>query len=256
MGRYSTRIRADSDGFRTAELWSYDVRMTITERQAALFRKDRGAYGGAPAGDLALSLYPEVQLKDARLFHTNSGDINVPSGKLIACDPFVMASEAIPFAMEFPKGRFPVRLSIWENGVDQRVAFASVVFKNAPPVAWEMLTLGKQSVATLKNDEIFGYGVDSGTGCFMAVEAQRGLSQLMESNDNWFEELADEMDKTYRHTWSWLNKEFDGANLVCFSSGLGDGFYASYAGRDEAGEICTVVTDFGVCGAKEFQRQP
>jgi hypothetical protein len=55
-----------------------------------------------------------------------------------------------------------------------------------------------------------------------------------------------EMDKTYKHTWSWLNVKFGGGNLIAFSSGYGDGMYGTYAGRDSNGHICAVVTDFGV----------
>lgn len=56
----------------------------------------------------------------------------------------------------------------------------------------------------------------------------------------------EEMNKTYRHTWSWLNRKFADGNLVAFSSGYGDGMYATYAGLDQANEIAVIVTDFSV----------
>ena len=40
-------------------------------------------------------------------------------------------------------------------------------------------------------------------------------------------------------------KDLD-VNVAVFSSGWGDGFYASYWGEDEAGNVLALVTDFGV----------
>ena len=55
-----------------------------------------------------------------------------------------------------------------------------------------------------------------------------------------------EMDKTYRHTWSWLDMKLGGGNLIAFSSGYGDGSYASYAGFDSERHVSVVVTDFAI----------
>jgi hypothetical protein len=59
------------------------------------------------------------------------------------------------------------------------------------------------------------------------------------------------METTYRDTWSWLVFQPEPArnpNIVAFSSGYGDGIYASYVGWDAAGDPVCVVTDFGVIG--------
>jgi hypothetical protein len=98
----------------------------------------------------------------------------------------------------------------------------------------------------LEPGHIFGYGVDSGTGCFMDALAGRALTKKMNDDSNFFETMIAEMDKTYRDTWSWLNMKFGEGNLIAFSSGLGDGLYATYAGLDSQGEVAVVVTDFMV----------
>jgi hypothetical protein len=54
------------------------------------------------------------------------------------------------------------------------------------------------------------------------------------------------MERTYVHTWSWLDMPFGKGNLLAFSSGLGDGAYATYVGFDADSEISVVVTDFSV----------
>lgn len=71
----------------------------------------------------------------------------------------------------------------------------------------------------------------------------------MDVDEDYFETLITEMEKTYVNTWSWVNLEMDpetNANLIAFSSGLGDGCYASYFGFDEKHNPMILVTDFGV----------
>ena len=114
---------------------------------------------------------------------------------------------------------------------------------------WEMALLPGQDVDSLEPDHIFCYGVDSGTGCFMDLNASQALVEKMNDAEDYFEALIAELDKTYVHTWSWANVEMDtetNANLVMFSSGLGDGCYASYFGFDEEHNPMILVTDFGV----------
>lgn len=115
-----------------------------------------------------------------------------------------------------------------------------------------MLTVEGQDASTLKPDHYFGYPVDAGVGCFMDAKAGRELEALMKKKPDYYEVLSAEMDKTYVHTWSWLNfKLGDGMqNIVAFSSGFGDGMYASYAGFDAESEVSVIVTDFGVVELK------
>jgi Protein of unknown function (DUF4241) len=68
----------------------------------------------------------------------------------------------------------------------------------------------------------------------------------MDEQQDFYETLTAEMDKTYKHTWRWLDTKLGEGNLVAFSSGYGDGVYATYAGRDSDGQISVVVMDFGV----------
>jgi hypothetical protein len=194
---------------------------------------------------LARVLQDGLQIGERKLNHRHIGDLRLPTGELVACDPFVNP-DAVPFNVRLPQGTFPVVLSIEENGADQRVAFACIRFSSETPVTWEMMLVGDQSASELKPDEISGYPVDSGTGCFMDRSAAKALDQKMGADSKFFKTMMAEMDKTYRHTWSWLNMKFADANLIAFSSGLGDGVYATYAGKDSSGSITLVVTDFFV----------
>lgn len=146
---------------------------------------------------------------------------------------------------------------IAESKTDQRVAFAIVNISSETPARWEMLTVGNQNVFELKEDEIFGYGVDSGTGSFMDVSASRTLLEKLSAHDQIAPALMEEMEKTYRNTWSWLNAEFgNNSNMLAFSSGFGDGVYASYVGYTTEGKIAKVITDFSVVPLEPVERAP
>jgi hypothetical protein len=194
---------------------------------------------------LSLALQDGCQVGRDTLGLHPVGDLILPTGQLVACDPFV-SPESPPYKLTLPKGNFPVVLSVAQMGTDQRVAFAIVRFKDAAQADWRMVTSGSRDPATLEPGHILGYGVDSGTGCFMDRSAGLALTQKMREDKRFFESLMAEMDKTYRHTWSWLNMRFGDANLIAFSSGLGDGLYATYAGFDSQGDVSVVITDFMV----------
>ncbi len=194
---------------------------------------------------LAVALQDGWRAGDIRLTHQHAGDLVLPTGQLVACDPFVLPDSA-PFNLLLPHGTLPVVLSVAQTATDQRVAFATIRFTPSVPTRWEMLTVGDQNISLLKGDELFGYPVDAGTGCFMDVSVGRALMQLMRERDNFYETLIAEMDKTYRNTWSWLDMKFGDANLIAFSSGYGDGIYASYAGFNTERRVSVIVTDFAI----------
>lgn len=182
------------------------------------------------------------------------GELLVTTGRVVACDPLT-EPEREPFTRVVPAGRHSVVLSVahFEDG-DQRVAAAMVRFGDERPARWEMALLAEQELAELDEGEVFGYGVDSGTGCFMDEEAARGLLRKMDEEEDYYEEVIDELDKTYVHTWSWASMEMSdsGANLVAFSTGVGDGLYASYFGLDAEGRPVSLVTDFSLFGLEQM----
>jgi hypothetical protein len=91
-----------------------------------------------------------------------------------------------------------------------------------------------------------GYGVDAGTGWFADVATLRAFDECGEDASD---ELMAAMDRTYENTWSWadVNCGDSGENIIAFSSGYGDGLYASFWGLDEEGAPVCLVTDFGLC---------
>ena len=54
-----------------------------------------------------------------------------------------------------------------------------------------------------------------------------------------------QLTENYKPHRYWMEHPLDRRhNVVMFSAGLGEGSYASYFGIDDAGDICTLVTDF------------
>jgi len=184
-----------------------------------------------------------------------AGELLLTTGHVVACDPAV-APETEPFAVALPPGRHPVSLGVahFDDG-DQRVAGAVVVAGEGRAVRWELALLPGESAEALGAGEIYGYGVDSATGCFMDEEAAAMLSAAMDEDEGVYEVIADALGETYVNTWSWANVVLDpesGLNVVAFSTGMGDGLYATYAGFDAGGRVVALVTDFGLFEHEEL----
>jgi hypothetical protein len=180
------------------------------------------------------------------------GDLVLPSGEVVACDPSRLGRERdiVPFARTAPPGKYPVILSLMageEGVVDQGVACAMVRFTAAKPAAWEMAVHPGQDASALPVGQFFGYGVDAGMGCFIDKNTLQALAEE-DAGEFYHERVIGEMYKSGEHR-GWTNIVVDqksGRNLAVFSSGYGDGVYASYWGLGAAGELCCLITDFAI----------
>jgi hypothetical protein len=178
-----------------------------------------------------------------------TGSLKLPSGRICAADPFVSITDAKPFAQAVPAGAFPVRLAVanFPSG-GFRVAFARVDFKQTPVARWSMATVEGQDVATLKKDEIFGYGVDAGTGSFFDPVAGKAAAALLKADEDaweaWQTEGESNGPKVVGPYFFLLDQPLGEANAIMFGSGWGDGFYASWFGYDAEGNLAALVTDF------------
>lgn len=184
------------------------------------------------------------------------GGLYLPSGRVAASDPLVTPCPS-PFKQAVPSGTYPVSLAIarFENG-DERIAFAQLKFKESLPVRWEMAVVDGQDAGSLAEDEYFGYGVDAGTGSFMDPVAGKLLEERMDEEDEYYNTIIDGMETTYKHTRSWLSfrpSSERSENIVCFSSGWGDGMYPSFFGYSAEGEAVALVTDFLTVSEEEEQ---
>ena len=173
------------------------------------------------------------------------GSIKIVDRQIIACDPFLYNKDK-PFVIKFPSGYFPVELAIAKINIDERVGLARIKFSEESPVKWTFALTEDQDESDLDDDEILGYGVDSGTGCFMDSSGAKKFSSYLSLKPNNFENIIKELALTYKDTRSWLLWKRDEQTVVMFSTGWGDGCYATYIGYDSKMSICRLVTDFGL----------
>jgi uncharacterized protein DUF4241 len=54
------------------------------------------------------------------------------------------------------------------------------------------------------------------------------------------------IEKAEETGYTGLIHDFDGHSLATFSTGWGDGCYATYIGSDNKGNVCQLLTDFGL----------
>jgi len=179
------------------------------------------------------------------------GELNLTTGKLIACDPLVFPGTD-PFTPNFQSGCYPVILSIARNlkNEEPMVAYAMVQISEATPVRWELATRFGEKLSDLKEGEgLFGYGVDSGIGCFMDADAAQVIIDNTWETEMYEDTLASKLDNLLEEDNSlgvmWANmcvNESTGANVIAFATALGDGFYHTYFGYDTKNNIVNVIT--------------
>ena len=138
-------------------------------------------------------------------------------------------------------GTWPVWLSIAHlPGDDQRIAAAWLRLAEGLPERWEPALL-----EGLPDQRDPAYGVDSGTGAFLSAEAAPLLAARLD--EGFAKEAAAAMRAQYADTREWAVLPVPGSaglDVALFSSGMGDGAYASYWGFDAAGQTVCLLTRF------------
>ena len=210
-------------------------------RQGSMPSAERAAPPIVPAY-LEAALQSEVRVAGSELKQHSVGDLLLPTGRLVACDP-VAYPRTEAFSVVLPKGRFSVSLSVAQTQVDQRTAFATIRFRATAPVKWEILAIDE---ATRSAGDEPGYPVDTGVAGFIDSAAAQNMMVALDADESLPEQMDAEMKKNYLPTWSWVNVPFGSGNLVAFSPGYGDGLYMTYAGFDAEGEVSCIVTDFKI----------
>jgi hypothetical protein len=184
----------------------------------------------------------------AQLSVSRAGDLVLQTGRVVAADVFLF--DNIPFTRWLPSGTHPVFVLHAAAGSDDRIAAAMIRVGPGDPVRWEpALTLG-QDAARLPPDQFFGYGVDSGIGCFASAEAVEYLSRAGAAAGDAYSarvEAAMFPSKTeFRLVADIPLGDGTALNVVAFQSGWGDGGYPSYFGLDAEGTPFVLMTDFQI----------
>ena len=156
---------------------------------------------------------------------------------------------------EFPKGDFPVH--IYKETESNCIAYAEIVFdKNNPADYWQLALCEGQKLADLKDEELYGYLVESGMGSFMDKDSQHLLNQL--EKELFAQKGADFMGiyEEFFHShffnengavdqFSVLKPYSDKKeNIVAFETGYGEGFYATYIGYSKDNQPVKLISEF------------
>ncbi|WP_062208185.1 DUF4241 domain-containing protein [Streptomyces sp. NBRC 109706] len=180
--------------------------------------------------------------------------LTLPSGRVAACDPLIGIEDGVePFVDEVPPGTYPVVLSIVEvtepdapEFAHDRAAAAWLRISDEPAVRWSLALVAGQDTAGLSDEEWIGYGVDTGTGCFVDAMAAPQLTNLLgEDGDDLIDAIYGR-DVPPPPLPSAVVDPRSGYGLVGFPTGWGDGAYPTWVGHDATGRVTGFVTSFFV----------
>lgn len=192
----------------------------------------------------------DAELKARQIEKIALGDVELPTGKVVAADPLVQP-ERPPFVRSVKPGRYPVTLYRAQG----RIAVAVMRFAEGAPAKWELATVAGQDTSELKDDQAFGYGVDAGLGCYMdasafpLMEAREKLVATEKGTDdiNYYDDvLAEELRRNNDDYALHKPMQDSAVNVAIFSSGWGDGYYPVFWGLDADGEPLVMMTEFYV----------
>ena len=183
-----------------------------------------------------------------------AGEIHISSGFIVASDPLISPDHSA-FTQEFPKGNFPVH--VYKETESNCVAYSEIVFdQNRLAENWKLALCEGQNLKDLRNEEIYGYLVESGMGSFMDKDAQKSLNQL---EKELFQQKGDDFTGIYEEFFHAHFFNDNGAidqfavlkpysqkneNIVAFETGYGEGFYASYIGYSSDNQPVKLISEF------------
>jgi Protein of unknown function (DUF4241) len=178
-----------------------------------------------------------------------AGVLKLPTGRLIAQDPGWGTHPAVePFTVGVEPGHYPVTLSIshWDqsptSGIPSPMRLVNAVkltVRDEPAVFWDLALQPGQELASLADGQFFGFGVDSGTGCFMDASARDQLDRLVTDQDLWKEATGD----IGARGFSDISTDDPDLNIIVFECGMGDGSYPTWIGRATGGATVCFVAD-------------
>lgn len=202
-------------------------------------------------------------VKSETRFFLTVGTVDVPSGKMIVADPLSYLSGdhviAPVLKREIPCGSYPAEVSICRHPqIGVRMCTARLKIKDTAAVRYEPAESEEETAAFKAKDGVMhGFPVDAGMMCFIDAEAAKNYKAFIDGwhtnnpdknhYDDYFAAFFAESYKkfpAYQREGGdfieWTNPD-SGERTVQIASGFGDGFYHSFWGFDESGEVCELV---------------
>lgn len=208
------------------------------------------------------SYFTKKKIGEMEIDVLNIGEINLPTGEILACDPLVDLEDAKTFIQRVSVGKYPVKIAVVPSKeYGDRYACVKVEFSKNKPVIYELAVTGaEEDMDEAKEDEFYGFGVDAGMGCVVDKKTQEEYTKYWkkleeeEEADNPFDDIFDDLlienakkyPKYQREYGDWANWTIPNTdvNIPIFTSGWGDGYYPCYFGYDKDGELCGFYIHF------------
>jgi Protein of unknown function (DUF4241) len=192
------------------------------------------------------------------------GELVLPTGQLLACDPFAFMRRTGNPCMTVPPGRYRVTVTLADvsgagDGSHMREAYATLLLDEAAEeVSRRIVTPlyeGQCPPEMTEDGEYHGFPVDAGTACFVdggalatGMPDNNWLEEVFENDspDCWFERMDDPSHIRAGLANVPLPLAKSGENIVIVHSGWGDGHFPVVGGYDAAGRLVRVHIDFMV----------
>lgn len=195
---------------------------------------------------------------------TDCGSLFLPTGRLVACDPFVCLEASNNPYVPVPPGRYPVVATMADvsgrgDGSHMREAYASLILDGAAvEVKRRIITPcadGAPPPEMIDGDQYRGFPVDTGTACLVddgavaaAMPGGNWHDELFDNGrpDSWFARMDDRDHIRAGIANIALPLAGNGENIVIIHSGWGDGSYPVVGGYDASDRLVRVHIDFMV----------
>jgi hypothetical protein len=203
----------------------------------------------------------------------SAGELSVPSGDLVVCDPFVGMESTGNAFIRVPKGKHPVTVTLVDvsEGQDRshvREAYASIYFQEGEEAYRKSIPLAVEDKDRKEplEDDFTGFFVDAGTACFVDAWS---IAHCMPDSLTWYEGLFENQDPD-----CWFKRMDDpnhiqagianitlplarnGENIILFHSGWGDGVYPVVGSFDREGNLLAAHIDFFVTSPVPEKPEP
>jgi len=199
--------------------------------------------------------------KDYTLTVVDCGFLLMPTGRLIACDPFAVLEKNFSYFVQVSPGRYRVLVTLADvsddhDGSHMREAYATLLLdETAVEARRRIITPLEDAVCPpeMDDDGLYnGFPVDAGTACFVD---QGAVDTLMPDGDwqdvfdngtpdSWFERMDDPSHIRAGLANIVLPLSRGGENIVIIHSGWGDGHYPVVGGYDASDRLVRVHIDF------------
>lgn len=185
-----------------------------------------------------------IGMKNVSLERRSLGMLDLPDGRLFACDPLVPV-DCAALEHRLAPGPYEVVLFVLSGighgtaeGPVECNAAAALLCSDAAPVEWQLAPRGGGAL------DAAAYGVDSGTGSFLSHDA---LSRLTEDQGVDGQLIIDALAASPGSVVVLSNQ----ASAAVFCTGIGDGIYDTWLGLDLEGRPAIILTDFQVLDSPE-----